>query len=66
MYQWTPFSREVILEANRRLSQRKERGASFTLPEELKGVFSFKRKTTAELSEAFRAASRRLRQGSAT
>lgn len=58
-----PFSREVIFEANRRLSQRKQ-GVSFALPEELTGVFSFKPKTPEEINEAFRAASRRLRQGS--
>lgn len=62
MYEWTSFSRESILEANSRLSQRK-RGASFTLPDELTGVFDFKPKTSEELSEAFRTASRRLRQG---
>lgn len=62
MYHWTPFSREVILEANRRLCQRRQ-GLTFDLPSELSGVFRFKPKTTEEISEAFRAASRKLRQG---
>lgn len=62
MYHWTPFSREVILEANRRLGQRKQ-GLTFDLPSELSGVFRFKPKTTEEISEAFRTASRKLRQG---
>jgi hypothetical protein len=62
MYHWTPFSREVILEANRRLSQRKH-GLTFELPSELSGVFRFKPKTTEEINEAFRAASRNLRKG---
>jgi GGDEF domain-containing protein len=62
MYEWTPFSPKVILEANRRLSQRKQ-GTSFALPAELTGIFNFRPKTTEELGEAFRAASRKLRQG---
>jgi hypothetical protein len=62
MYHWTSFSRKVLQEANKRLSRRKQ-GLSFELPNELLGVISFKPKTTAEISEAFRAASRKLRQG---
>lgn len=62
MYEWKSFSQEVIFEANRRLSQRKESG-HFTVPEELIGVFNFKPKTTEEIDQAFRAAARRLRQG---
>lgn len=62
MYEWNSFSREVILEANSRLSKCKQE-IPFTLPDELTGVFNFKPKTTEELSEAFRAASRKLRQG---
>jgi|GEM_PF-4759355 len=62
MYEWTSFSREVILEASSRLSQRK-RGVAFPLPEELTGVFNFKPKSMEELDQAFRTAARRLRQG---
>lgn len=65
MYEWASFSSEVILEANRRTSQSK-RGVSYALPDELTGIFNFRPKTTEELSEAFRLASRELRQGHLT
>lgn len=61
MQHWTPFSHKVVIEANSRLSKRKQ-GAPFALPRELLGVISFKPKTTEEIREAFRSASRRLRQ----
>lgn len=62
MYQWTPFSRKVVLEANSRLSRRKQ-SAPYALPDELRGVINFKPKTTEEIREAFKSASRKLRQG---
>lgn len=61
MPHWTPFSLKVVIKANSRLSKRKH-GATFALPKELLGIISFKPKTTEEIREAFRSASRRLRQ----
>jgi hypothetical protein len=59
---WTPFSTKVVLEANRKLAQRRQ-GDAFALPRELIGIIHFKPKTTEEIRAAFSKASRRLREG---
>jgi tRNA uridine 5-carbamoylmethylation protein Kti12 len=62
MDNWKSFSRKVVLEANSRLSQRKQ-GISFALPKELAGIVEFRQKSTEDIEQAFRAASRKLRRG---